>query len=380
MRRATFVFLLALVAAAPLARAGCTWAPGVSYDTVGAVCLYAPDGVLYTLLVSHTSQVGWEPPEAPALWQRVMARPTVSAMPAMSTAAPTATSAARIFAPTLDVNVGPVFSLAAHAAAISRTYTLGFITSAGGQAAWAGRYTMASPEADAWAANVGELRAAGGDVIVSFGGASGIDLARAVDAAHLQAQVQAVVDKYALRAVDFDIEDLTPAAIDTRNAAVKALETVNPRLKVSYTLAVQETGFDRAQTTVLTSARVRGVKLDRVNLLAMDYGHPVADMYSAAVSGAQAARAWLDGNGFAGTALGLVPMVGVNDSAGETFTLGNASSLAAWARASGLQMLGLWSIGRDNGNCAGAAVASPTCSGLAQSPYQFAAGFRAFVP
>lgn len=381
MRSFTFVFIfVGLLLTPPLSHAGCTWTPGVAYDLPGMLCLYAADGAEYALVQPHTSQVGWEPSNAPTLWRRVSSRPTASTPRPPATAGP-AVANARVFAPYLDVNVGPAFSLAGHASAISRNYTLGFVTSAGGVAAWAGRHPMQSPEADAWAANINELRAVGGDVVISFGGATGVDLARAcADARQLQAQLQAVVDKYALRSVDFDVEDFTPAAIDNRNAAVKALEVANPRLKVSYTLAVQETGFDRNQAAVLQGARLRGVRLDRVNLLVMDYGHPVADMYSAAVSSAQAARSWLDDNGLATTTLGLTPMVGVNDSPGETFTLGNASSLVAWARASGVQMLGLWSVGRDNGNCAGAAVASPTCSSLAQSPYQFATTFRAFAP
>jgi hypothetical protein len=379
-RSSKLVFIFAgLLVAPPVSHAACTWTPGVAYDAAGTLCRYAADGGDYALVQPHTSQVGWEPPNAPALWRRVSSRPTATAPPPATAA--TAAAAARIFAPYLDVNVGPAFSLAGHVSSVSRNYTLGFITSMGGVAAWVGRYPMSSPEAAAWAANIEELRAAGGDVIVSFGGASGVDLARAsADAAHLQAQIQAVVDKYALRWVDFDIEDFTPAAIDTRNAAVKALQAANPRLKVSYTLGVQETGFERNQAAVLNGARLRGVRVDRVNLLEMDYGHPIADMYSAAVSSAQAARSWLDGNGFAATALGLTPMVGVNDSPGETFTLANASSLVAWARTSGVPMLGLWSVGRDNGNCAGAAVASPACSSLAQSPYQFAATFRTFAP
>ena len=42
------------------------WAPNVAY-TVGDEVTY--NGVTYKCLQSHTSQVGWEPPNAPALWQ-----------------------------------------------------------------------------------------------------------------------------------------------------------------------------------------------------------------------------------------------------------------------------------------------------------------------
>jgi chitinase len=44
------------------------WAPNVAY-TVGDEVTY--NGVTYKCLQSHTSQVGWEPPNVPALWQPV---------------------------------------------------------------------------------------------------------------------------------------------------------------------------------------------------------------------------------------------------------------------------------------------------------------------
>lgn len=42
------------------------WQPDTDYLT-GAICTY--NGSTYTCLQGHTSQNGWEPPNAPALWQ-----------------------------------------------------------------------------------------------------------------------------------------------------------------------------------------------------------------------------------------------------------------------------------------------------------------------
>ncbi|TYB59171.1 S1 family peptidase [Nonomuraea sp. PA05] len=47
---------------------GGTWAPNTAYAT-GATVTYG--GATYRCLQGHTSQVGWEPPIVPALWQRV---------------------------------------------------------------------------------------------------------------------------------------------------------------------------------------------------------------------------------------------------------------------------------------------------------------------
>ncbi|WP_250572869.1 carbohydrate-binding protein [Nonomuraea sediminis] len=46
---------------------GTSWQPGTSY-AVGAVVTY--NGVSYRCIQGHTSQVGWEPPNVPALWGR----------------------------------------------------------------------------------------------------------------------------------------------------------------------------------------------------------------------------------------------------------------------------------------------------------------------
>ena len=48
--------------------AGTAWAAQTAY-TVGTVVTYG--GVSYRCLQSHTSLPGWEPPNVPALWQRV---------------------------------------------------------------------------------------------------------------------------------------------------------------------------------------------------------------------------------------------------------------------------------------------------------------------
>ncbi len=47
---------------------GGTWAPNTFY-AVGATVTYG--GLSYRCVQAHTSQVGWEPPNAPALWQRL---------------------------------------------------------------------------------------------------------------------------------------------------------------------------------------------------------------------------------------------------------------------------------------------------------------------
>src|SRR5215469_16947876 len=55
------------------------WAPNTAY-AVGALVMY--QNVEYKCIQAHTSQVGWEPPNVPALWQPVSGSPTPTPTPA----------------------------------------------------------------------------------------------------------------------------------------------------------------------------------------------------------------------------------------------------------------------------------------------------------
>ena len=75
--------------------------------------------------------------------------------------------------------------------------------------------------------------------------------------------------------------------------------------------------------------------------------------------------------------VGVIPMVGVNDTSGEIFQLSDAQTLLTFAQANTyITRLSMWSVGRDNGSCAGTAWASPACSGVSQSLYQFSSIFE----
>jgi hypothetical protein len=100
-RSALFAFVLCMLIAAlgtgaAAAQSAPAWQPGVAY-AVGGLATY--NSQTYSCLQAHTSQVGWEPPNAVALWKiQASATPTstVTARPtATATARPTATSTTR---------------------------------------------------------------------------------------------------------------------------------------------------------------------------------------------------------------------------------------------------------------------------------------------
>ncbi len=219
------------------------------------------------------------------------------------------------------------------------------------------------------------LKAAGGDSIISFGGANGSEAATFKDATSLAAAYQGVIDKYKVNSLDFDIEGAwvtnTQANI-MRDQALVAIEKANPDLTVVFSLPVLETGLNADGLAVLNQAKKDGVRIDVVNIMAMDYGGPVSDMGQASINAAAATIQQLKSIGL-NAKVGVTPMIGVNDVAGETFTLANATALAQWAAAhsSDVASLGMWSLARDNGSTAGSPVASATGSGLSQADWAF---------
>ncbi|MGW4798891.1 KR domain-containing protein [Nonomuraea sp. NPDC004297] len=74
---------------------------------------------------------------------------------------------------------------------------------------------------------------------------------------------------------------------------------------------------------------------------------------------------------------GVIPMIGKNDT-GMTTTQADARKLLAWANTNHIGFVGFWSAARDNGGCPDGRV-SPTCSGIAQSNYEFTGVFKGFT-
>jgi chitinase len=111
-------------------------------------------------------------------------------------------------------------------------------------------------------------------------------------------------------------------------------------------------------------------------VMAMDYGSANDNGGNMLLSAQQAAQATRNQTG---DMIGVTTMIGVNDTNTEIFTLSNASALATWASGqSFVNRLAFWSLTRDNGTCANQGFASPVCSGVAQSNFQFSSAFGSF--
>ncbi|THA49830.1 cellulose binding domain-containing protein [Streptomyces sp. A1136] len=291
------------------------------------------------------------------------------------------------FAPYVDTSLYPSYDLLDTVAQTGvKEFNLAFVTSGGGcTPLWGGTTALGD---DRVASQLPALRAKGGDVRVSFGGASGSELALACDSATgLAAAYGKVVDAYGLTKVDFDIEGaaLPDTAANTRRAqAVAQLQKSHPGLDVSFTLPVMPEGLTQAGLDLLADARRNGVAISAVNIMAMDYGPAyTADMGGYAIQAATATQAQIKGvlglsDGAAWKTVAVTPMIGVNDVATEVFTVEDATRLAAFARSKGIGRLAMWSGARDR-QCPGGAknYADPTCSSVVQAPLAFTKAFAA---
>ncbi|XUL99979.1 glycoside hydrolase family 18 protein [Streptomyces venezuelae ATCC 10712] len=310
-----------------------------------------------------------------------------------STPAPTPTTtggpvtAAR-FAPYVDTSLHPAYDLLATADATGvKEFTLAFLTSGGSCAPlWGGVTDLAN---DRVASQIGALRAKGGDVRVSFGGAAGHELAlNCPTASALAAAYGKAVDQYKLTKVDFDIEGaaLPDTAANTRRSqAIAQLQKSHPGLNVSFTLPVMPEGLTQPGVDLLADARRNGVRVDAVNVMAMDYGPAYsADMGTYAIQAATATQAQVKGvlglsDAAAWKAVAVTPMIGVNDVSSEVFRVDDATQLVDFAKSKGLAWLSMWSATRDKQCAAGAVTyADPTCSSVLQQPLAFTKAFGAY--
>ncbi|MFD7863368.1 cellulose binding domain-containing protein [Streptomyces sp. NPDC059783] len=321
-------------------------------------------------------------------------KPTATASPTPTpTPTPTqtgggGTAGGARFAPYVDTSLYPAYDLLDTAAKTGvKQFNLAFITSGGGCAPlWGGVTGLGD---DHVASQIGALRAAGGDVRVSFGGASGSELAlRCSSAADLAAAYGKVVDTYELTKVDFDIEGgaLPDTAANTRRAqAIAQLQKSHPGLDVSFTLPVMPEGLTQPGVDLIADAKKNGVDVGAVNVMAMDYGASYSgDMGTYAIQAATATQAQIKGvlglsDADAWKAVAVTPMIGVNDVSTEVFKVEDATQLAAFAQEKGLAWLAMWSGTRDK-ECAGGPkpTADASCSSIAQEPLAFTKALGAY--
>lgn len=244
--------------------------------------------------------------------------------------------------------------------------------------------------------DIAAFRQSGGQLILSFGGANGTYLEAACTVDQMVAQIDALIASSGIKTLDFDVEGGAvgnAAANSVRSAALKKLQTKYSDLKISFTLAVappvtygwgtDQGGLTAASLEVVQSAVRAGVKVNRVNLMAMDYGNYYTngrtDLGQLAIDAATRVREQLRPV-FAGYSeaqlwdlIGITPMIGINDVASEIFTVTHAQKVADFAKQKGVGLLSYWALQRDQAGKGDLAI----YSGVNTGNFQFWNTFKA---
>ncbi|MCK1820754.1 carbohydrate binding domain-containing protein [Streptomyces sp. XM83C] len=254
-------------------------------------------------------------------------------------------------------------------------FTMAFVLDSGGcNPAWDGNRPLTGG-VDQTAIN--QIRAAGGDIVPSFGGWQGSKLgANCSSASALAAATQRVIDAYGLKAVDFDIEntdEFENEAVQARIlTALKTLKAANPGLKTIVTFGTSTTGPTYYGNRLIEQAKSIGADIDVFTIMPFDFGGG-ADMYGNTVNAAEGLKnklkstfGWDDATAYAH--IGISGMNGLSDQQ-ENTTPQIWTQIRDWANSHHIARLAFWSVNRDR-PCPGGGVTS-NCSGISQSTWQF---------
>lgn len=356
---------------------------GASSDNVGVAAYDVYSGSSKVLSVSGTSATVSGLSASTAYTFTVKARDAAGNVSAASNSLAVTTSAGsggttsfKQAAPYLYLGWGspPSATTVMNATGV-KWYTMAFMLDQGGcNPAWDGSRPLTGGTDQTV---INQIRAAGGDVVPSFGGWQGSKLgANCSTASALASALQKVISAYSLKAIDMDIEntdEFENEAVQARIlTALKTVKANNPGLKTIVTFGTSTTGPTYYGNRLIEQAQSLGADIDVFTIMPFDFGGG-SDMYGNTVNAAEGLKAklkstfgWDDATAYAH--IGISGMNGVSDQQ-ETTTPAIWTQIRDWSNSHHIARLAFWSVNRDRG-CAGGGVVE-NCSGIAQSDWQF---------
>lgn len=245
------------------------------------------------------------------------------------------------------------------------------------------------------------LRAMGGDVILSFGGASNVPLE--MEETNIDRMVDIydqVIRNYGLTHIDFDFEGAmmhNTAAQDRHVAVMADLLMSHPTLQISYTLPVDGApgsleGFNDGGVNFLKKLEENDIQPSLINGMLMEFGQSSpSDAYECCVIGLEGMyrqiktifTQWSDEKIW--RRMGACPMFGRHNN-GKIFTLEHQRQLVEFATEKNLGCLSGWDATRDANqgsldvcnDLTGGDLAK--CTYVKQKPFDFAKVIQTYKP
>jgi hypothetical protein len=237
--------------------------------------------------------------------------------------------------------------------------------------------------------------AAGGQLIISFGGQMGVYAEIACkDDNQLFTLIEKLMTDSGTRRIDWDVEGQQLLNVDgtaRRTRVLARLQAKYPDLYTSFTLPGWLNGVSTDSMNLLKTTAAAGVRIDMVNVMTMSFG--LENLRTMVVPSTVAQASIMTFKAAAGQVatiypnktpaqinamMGMTPMVGKNDD-GSTLSLAEAQTIADFAKLNGLGLLSYWSFQRDQAQATNASTDLGAFSGVAQSNYQFYNIFKSAV-
>jgi chitinase len=262
-----------------------------------------------------------------------------------------------------------------------KAFTIAFVLANGCNPVWDGESGITG---GVHASTINAIKAAGGSVVPSFGGWSGNKLGpNCSTSALLAGAYQKVIDAFALKAIDIDIENTdefeNPTVQDRILGALKIIKQNNPTVKTILTFGTTTNGPSSTGVRLITQAKALGANVDIFTQMPFDFGGG-ANMYTSTVNASEGLKNQLKSTfGYtdaqAYSHMGISGMNGLSDQQELTSTA-TWTQIRDYAKSKGFARFTFWAVNRDRG-CAGGGVVS-NCSGIAQADWAFtqiSAGF-----
>jgi hypothetical protein len=256
-----------------------------------------------------------------------------------------------------------------------RWFTMAFVLSGGGcTPSWDSQRPLTGGVDEQ---NVNAIRAAGGDIIPSFGGWSGNKLGPNCSTPEaLAGAYQRVIDAYDLKVIDIDVENTdefeSEAVQDRILNALKIVKRDNAGITTIVTFGTTTSGPNFWGNRLIRRAAELQAGVDVFTIMPFDFGGG-ANMFQNTVNASEGLKnslktafGWSDATAYAH--MGISGMNGLSDQQ-ELTSPATWTQIRDWAKARGLARLAFWSVNRDR-PCPGGGVTS-SCSGISQQDWEF---------